>query len=156
MMHLNGKLDWLKKRSKSNTRFTVFMQLWSEREPESYCDHLRESSLVSPSSWNRIHISCTIPLWGRAVKCVTVISFNHGLTDLTLRAIEAAGTGTDVGLNAGSPVQTDGVTQSCGRHKEPHLDSTDFIFVFKYSIYIYIFKQYMAEKSLYGLLFKVM
>lgn len=37
---------------------------------------------------------------------------------MTLRAVEATGTGTDVGLHAGSSVQTDGVTESCGRHTE--------------------------------------
>lgn len=55
----------------------------------------------------------TIPL--------TAISIPHTLTDLTLRAIEATGTGADVGLDAGSSIQTDRVTESCGRHKHSEI-----------------------------------
>lgn len=60
------------------------------------------------------------------MKCV--LRIHQSFTDLTLGAIEATGTGTDVGLHAGSSIQTDGVTESYRRHMETHLDSTDLYF----------------------------
>lgn len=60
------------------------------------------------------------------MKCV--LRIHQSFTDLTLGAIEATGTGTDVGLHAGPSIQTDGVTESCRRHMETHLDSTDLYF----------------------------
>lgn len=80
-------------------------------EPHRVSDHLKHPSLQSLIAETETGL-CTIPL---------AVEQQRSLTDLTLRAVEAAGTGTDVGLNAGSSIQTDWVTQSCGRHKEPRL-----------------------------------
>lgn len=76
-----------------------------------YCDW-KDSSLSLQLKLNQDSIKSFSP-WDRtAVKCVLLT--DQSLTDLTLGAQEATGTGTDVGFNTGSSVQTERVAESCG------------------------------------------